>query len=74
LNPSQVKVESPQCFQKCYINSGRGWLNNDLPEIVRGSLDTYLHSPLGADEIGEKSWQLVTAIHDKGDGLTLFDH
>jgi hypothetical protein len=45
-----------------------------LPEIVHGSLDTYLHSPLGADEIGEKSWQLVTAIHDEGDGLALFDH
>ncbi len=67
-------VESPQCFQKCYINSGHRCLNNDLPEIVHGSLDTYLHSPLGADEIGEKSWQLVTAIHDEGDGLALFDH
>jgi hypothetical protein len=67
-------VESPRCFQKCYINSGHRCLNNDLPEIVHGALDTYLHSPLGADEVGEKPWQLVTAIHDEGDGLTLFDH
>jgi hypothetical protein len=27
----------------------------------------------GADEVSTESWQLVTAIYDKGDGLTLCD-
>ncbi len=32
--------------------------------------DGHLHSaPVGAVDIG--SWQLVTTIHDEGDGLTL---
>jgi len=26
---------------------------------------------LGADEVSEQSWQLITAISDDGDGLTL---
>jgi hypothetical protein len=29
------------------------------------------HPPLGADEIGAESWQLVTAIHSEGDSLML---
>ncbi len=28
---------------------------------------------LRADEVSTESWQLVTAIYDKGDGLTLYD-
>jgi hypothetical protein len=30
---------------------------------------TYLHPVLGADEVSGESWQLVSAIHDGGDGL-----
>ncbi len=26
--------------------------------------------PLGADEVSRESWQLVTSLHDEGDGLT----
>ncbi len=29
------------------------------------------HPPLGADEIGAESWQLVTIIHSEGDSLML---
>ncbi len=32
-----------------------------------GSSCTYLNPLLGADEVNEKLWQLVTAIHDEGD-------
>jgi hypothetical protein len=48
-------------------------LNNGLPEILAGLSDTWsLHPLLVADEVsGESSWQLVTAIPDNGDGLTL---
>jgi hypothetical protein len=34
-------------------------------------LYTYLHPPLGADEISGYSWQLVMAIDGEDDGLTL---
>jgi hypothetical protein len=33
---------------------------------------SYQHPPLRADEVTRESWQLVTAIHDKGDGLKCF--
>jgi hypothetical protein len=36
-----------------------------------GLLCTYPHPPLGADEVRGESWQLVTAIHDEADALTL---
>ncbi len=47
--------------------------NNGLPEILAGLADTWsLHPLLVADEgSGESSWQLVAAIPDNGDGLTL---
>jgi hypothetical protein len=32
---------------------------------------TYLQAPWGADEVSGESWQLLTAIHDYSDGLTL---
>jgi hypothetical protein len=32
---------------------------------------TYLHPPSGADKVSKELWQLITAICDKGDGLTL---
>jgi len=32
---------------------------------------TYLHPLLGSDEVDGDSWQLVTAIHNEGDGLIL---
>jgi hypothetical protein len=42
------------------------------PKFWVGSLFTYLHPPLGANEVSGKSWQLVNAIHDEeGNGLTL---
>jgi hypothetical protein len=34
-------------------------------------LYTYLHPLLGSDGVSGESWQLVTAICDEGDGLTL---
>jgi hypothetical protein len=36
-------------------------------------LYTFLHPSSGADEITGESEQLVTGIHDEGDGLTLFE-
>ncbi len=34
-----------------------------LLDILSGLLYTYLHLPLGADDVSGKSWQFVTAIH-----------
>ncbi len=34
-------------------------------------LFTSLHPQLGADEVSGESWQLITAIHNEGDSLTL---
>jgi hypothetical protein len=42
-----------------------------LPEILFGLLYTYLHPLSGVDEVGGKSWQSLTAVHDEGVGLTL---
>jgi len=42
-----------------------------LPEILGGLFSTYLWPLLEADEVIGESWQLVPAIHDEGDGLTL---
>jgi hypothetical protein len=44
---------------------------NGLPKFLGRLLYAYLHPLLGADELSGWSWQLVTAIHDEGDGLTL---
>jgi len=33
---------------------------------------SYRHPPLRTDEVTRELWQLVTAIHDKGDGLIFF--
>jgi hypothetical protein len=50
--------------------SGHKFLYNVLPEFFGKSLYTYFDPLLGVDVSGE-SWQLVTALHDEGDGLTL---
>ncbi len=36
------------------------------------SVRTYLHPPLGAGEVSGWSGQLIAAMHDGGEGLTLF--
>jgi hypothetical protein len=33
----------------------------------------YTHLLLAADEVSGLSWQLVTAIHDEGEGLTCWE-
>jgi hypothetical protein len=43
-------------------------LYNSLPEVDGGLLSTCLYPLLGADEVSQESWQLVTAIFN-GDGL-----
>jgi hypothetical protein len=42
-----------------------------LPEILGGLFSTYPWPLLEIDEVIGESWQLVPAIHDEGDGLTL---
>ncbi len=42
-----------------------------LPKILGGLLHTPLYPLSEADEVHGQSWQLTTAIHDEGDGLTL---
>jgi hypothetical protein len=44
---------------------------NGLAKFLGTLLYAYLHPLLGADELSELSWQLVTAIHDEDDGLSL---
>jgi len=44
---------------------------NGLSKFLGRLLYAYLHPLLGADELGGQSWQLVTAVHDEGDGLSL---
>jgi hypothetical protein len=51
--------------------SGQKFLYNVLPEIFGKSLCTYFDPLLGVVDVSGESWQLVTAIHDEGDGLTL---
>jgi hypothetical protein len=41
------------------------------PKYWAGYMYTYLHPPSGADKVSKELWQLITAIRDKGDGLTL---
>jgi hypothetical protein len=41
------------------------------PKIWSGLLYTYLHLLLGPDKVSWESWQLITAIHDEGDGPLL---
>jgi len=57
-----ITTESSHFFWKCNRNSG-----------LRCLLYTFLHPSSGADEITGESEQLVTGIHDEGDGLTLFE-
>ncbi len=51
--------------------SGHKFLYNVLAEILGKSLYTYFDTLLGVVYVSGESWQLVTAIHDEGDGLTL---
>ncbi len=46
-------------------------LYDSLPKILGRLVYTYHHTPSGSDEASGQSWQLVTAICDEGDGLTL---
>jgi hypothetical protein len=46
-------------------------LYDSLPKILGRLVYTYQHKPSGSDEASGQSWQLVTAICDEGDGLTL---
>ncbi len=68
---ANIMTESSWCFWKCDRKSGPpGCLYNDFPEIL-GKLLYYLHLPSGANDLSGESWQLITSIHDEGDGLTL---
>jgi hypothetical protein len=44
-----------------------------IPQVIaRSGLSVVFSEPLlGADELNGYSWQLVTAVHDEGDGLSL---
>jgi hypothetical protein len=44
---------------------------NGLPKFLGRLLYAYLHPLLGADELSGLSWQLITAVHDEGDSLSL---
>jgi hypothetical protein len=45
--------------------------DKDLPKILGGLLYTYVDPPSGADGVNGVPQQLVIAIHDEGDGLSL---
>jgi hypothetical protein len=46
-------------------------LCNGLSRFLARLLYTNLLLPSGADEVSGYSWQLMTAIGDRGDGLTI---
>jgi hypothetical protein len=46
-------------------------LCSGLSKILDGLLYSYLHPQSVADEVTGWWWQVITAIHDGGDGLTL---
>jgi hypothetical protein len=48
-------------------------LYNVLPKILGGFLYAYLHPPYAADDVSGELWQFLSAIHDKGEGLTFFE-
>jgi hypothetical protein len=48
-----------QMFEECFA------------PILGRLLYTYFHPPLGAHEVAGESWQLIAAIHDETDGMTL---
>ncbi len=52
---------------------GAEFLNNCLPKILNRLFCNYLHPLVQADEVSRMGWQLVTAIQDEGDDLTLCD-
>jgi hypothetical protein len=60
---ARIMTKSSHCVQKCNRNSGH--------KILPCLLHSYLHPPSGADEVSGYLWQLITAICDYGDGLTL---
>jgi hypothetical protein len=65
------------CFQNHDSNSGHRFLYNCLLEIMGKLLypylhpHLYLHPLLGVDKVSVESWQLVSTIHDEGDGLII---
>jgi hypothetical protein len=52
---------------------GSGNVIETQDQIAGRLFYTFLQLPAGADEVSRWSWQLMTAIHDEGDGLTLSD-
>ncbi len=68
---AKIVTKSSHCFQKCNRNSGCRFLYNGLPEILGRVLYACQHALLGADDVSGEPWQLVIAIHDECDGLTL---
>jgi len=65
-------LTEPSCgFWECNRNSAWGRLCNSLPEIGGQIIVYFLHPSPGADEVSGESWQLATAAHGEGDGLTL---
>jgi hypothetical protein len=44
-----------------------------LPKILGGLLYAYLCPPYAADDVSGELWQFLSAVHDKGDGLTFFE-
>jgi hypothetical protein len=54
------------CFQNCYRNCGCIISIAYLPKILSSLLHTHVHPLSGADEVSQKWWQLVTALHNEG--------
>jgi hypothetical protein len=57
-----LEVQQKLWMQMLYIG---------LPKFLGGLLYAYLHPQLGVDKVSGWSWQLITAIGDEGDELTV---
>jgi hypothetical protein len=67
---AKMMAECSCCFWNCYRNSGCNLVKWFSPDFELTTVYNW-HPPSGADEVHGQSWQLVTAISDEGDGLTL---
>jgi len=70
---ANIMTESSHCFPKWARISGGKHLHYGLPDILNGLLCSYLWPLWGTKEvIGGVTWQLITAIHVKGDMVWYF--
>jgi hypothetical protein len=68
---ANIRNESSISIWKCNKKSCCSFQYDFVQWILSNILYTKQHPLLGADEVSEKQWWIVTTIHDGGDGVTL---